>query len=286
VTVMTTTLADQQRQQQKEMWAVSSVAWEHCDAWLERNMRPLATWLCEAAAIAPGHRVLDLASGTGHPATTIAARVGPTGRVIATDLSPEMVAVAKRAVARLGITNVEVMEMGAEQLAFPDAGFDAVTCRFGLMFCPEPARAAAEIHRVLRPGGRVALCVWDEPAKNPFFTAIGQLAGKFIPLPPPDPTAPGVFRLAAPGALESVLTGSGLRDVRVESMPMQVVYASPAEYWNIQRELAAPIRTAINTLPPDKVAELEAAVLALAVANTVDGEVRFTATPLCATASR
>lgn len=284
--VMTTTLADQQRAQQKEMWGASSPAWEHCDAWLERNLRPVASWLCEAAAIAPGHRVLDLACGTGHPATTVAAWVGPSGHVTATDLSPEMVAAAKRAIARLGLTNVEVQEMDMEQLAFPDGGFDAVTCRFGLMFCPEPARAAAEIHRVLKPGGRVALCVWDEPAKNPFFTAIGQLAGKFVALPPPDPTAPGVFRLADHGALEALLTGAGFRDVRLQPMPMTFVYASPDEYWDIQSQLAAPIKTAIATLPAATVAELKAAVLALAATNTVDGEIRFTATPLCATAAR
>ena len=283
---MSTSLVDQQRAQQKEMWSASSPAWEHCDAWLERNLTPIAAWLVEAAAIAPGQRVLDLASGTGHPATTVAERVGPTGHVVATDLSPQMVAATRRTIERRGLTNMQVMEMDAEQLAFPDGGFDAVTCRFGLMFCPTPARAAAEIHRVLRPGGRVALCVWDEPARNPFFTAIAKLAGQFVPMPPPDPTAPGVFRLAPPGALAEVLTGAGLKDVRVESVPITFAYASPDEYWDVQSQLAAPIKTAISTLPPETVAELKAAVLALARENMVGSEVRFAATPLCATAAR
>jgi SAM-dependent methyltransferase len=281
-----TNVMDEQRAQQKQMWGASSPAWEHCDAWLEGNLKPIENWLLEAAAIAPGQRVLDLASGTGHPATAIAARVGATGHVVATDLAPEMVAATGRAIARLGLGNIEVREMGAEHIAFPDAEFDAVTCRFGVMFCPDPARVASEIHRVLRPGGRVALCVWDEPARNPFFTAIGQLAAKYVAMPPPDPTAPGVFRLAPPGALAALLTGAGLREVRVESVPLTFRYASPAEYWDVQSQLAAPIKTAIATLPVETVAELKAAVLALADANTVDGEVRFAATPLCATAMR
>jgi SAM-dependent methyltransferase len=281
-----TTREDQYRAQQREMWGAAAAAWERSDEFFEAQVGELSRWMCDAAQIAPGHRVLDLACGTGEPSTVAAARVRPNGHVVATDLSPEMVAAATRKHARLGNDHVEVRVMDAEHIEFPDASFDAVTCRFGLMFCPTPSRAAAEIHRVLKPGGRFAVAVWDEPVRNPFFTLIGGLLAKMLALPPPDPDAPGVFRLAPPGALGAVLAAGGFMNVEIESRPMAFTYDSPEHYWELQTELAAPLRAAVASQPAAKIAELRAAVIALANEHIVDGVVRFAATPLCATGKR
>ncbi len=174
---------------------------------LERVVRQkqhtdLVNWICDAAGMRPGHVVLDVACGAGQPSTTAAQRVRPDGRVIATDLSPQMADVTRRKAQRLGLDNLDVREMDAQALAFNDASFDTATCRFGLMFCPDPVRAASEVRRVLRPGARFALAVWDVPEKNPFLTSLAAVVSQFVPMPPPDPTAPGVFRLAPPGELE------------------------------------------------------------------------------------
>ena len=276
----------EQKAQQREQWSAASEAWERNVDWMEAQLGALSSWLCDAARLAPGQRVLDLACGTGEPAVTAAARVTPTGRVIATDLSPEMVASARRRATRLGLTQVEVRVMDAEHVDFPDASFDAVTCRFGLMFCPEPQRAAAEIHRVLKPGGRFAIAVWDEPSKNPYFTAVGQLMVKLGLAPPPDPKAPGVFRLAPPGELAGVLSAGGFTDVKIEPRPMAFTYLSPDEYWDLQIQIVAPLKAAVAKLPADEVARLRAAVVEVAAANVVDGQVRFAGTPLTATGAK
>ena len=205
---------------------------------------------------------------------------------MATDLSPDMVEVTKRRVARLGLDNLDVKEMDAQSLTFGDASFDAATCRFGLMFCPDPVLAASEVRRVLKPGGRFAVVVWDVPPKNPFFTSIAGVLGEFMPMPPPDPTAPGVFRLAPPGELDRVLTAAGFSAVSIEPRPITLSYASLDEYWQIMTDLAAPLRSAIATLGAADVDRLKARVFE-ALKPHMDGAlVRLAAVPLCASATR
>lgn len=274
-------IEDEQRAQQRDQWNASAPAWEKHEAWIEENTGELSKWLCDAARLAPGMRVLDLACGTGAVAEVEARRVAPNGTVTATDLAPEMVAAARRRIERLGLA-VEIREMDAEHLDFPDGSFDAVICRFGLMFCPDPTRAVREMHRVLRTGGRFALCVWDEPAKNPFFTGIGQLMAKLLALPPVDPKAPGVFRLAPAGELAGVLRAGGFDRVEIAPFPLTFRYRSPEHYWELQSQLATSLKAAVAKLAPEQRAPLHDAVLELAAANIVDGVVAFRATPLTA----
>jgi SAM-dependent methyltransferase len=278
--------ADEITSQQKAQWSAAAGGWERRSEWFDRNSGNLAGWLCDAAGMKPGDLVLDLACGSGQPSATAAERVRPAGRVIATDLSPDMVAVTMRKAQRLGLDNLEGREMNMQALAFPDASFDAATCRFGMMFCPDPVKAAAEIHRVLKPGARFATAVWDVPAKNPFFTSITGVLGEFVPLPPPDPAAPGVFRLAPPGELERVLKAGGFSGVTVEARPITLVYESLDDYWEIQTDLAAPLRSALASLSPDKIDQLKAKLFE-ALKPHLDGtKVNLAATPLCASAVR
>jgi ubiquinone/menaquinone biosynthesis C-methylase UbiE len=277
---------DEQRKLQKQQWSAVAAAWDRWYDWFEGNTLPLNEWLCQQAGLAPGHKVLDLACGSGQPSLTAATRVLPGGSVTATDISPDMVAVTRRRAADAGLENVEVRVMDAEKLELDSEAFDAVTCRWGLMFCPDPARAAGEIHRVLKPGGRFAVAVWDEPARNSFFTALGGVLSRFVDLPPPDPKVPGVFRLAGPGALDVVLRAGGFDDVRVEALPLTFVYDSLEQYWDNQSAIAAPLKAAIDTMSPDDVVRLKAAVFEGLAPHLDGGQVRLTATPLCATGVR
>ena len=277
--------ADELTAQQKAQWSAGAAGWERWGDWFERNSANLSTWMCDAAGIQPERQVLDLACGAGQLATTEAERVKPGGRVVATDLSPDMVAITRRRATRLALDNIDVQEMDMQSLTFGDASFDAATCRFGLMFCPDPVRAASVVHRVLKPGGRFAVVVWDVPAKNPFFTSIASVLGEFVPMPPPDPTAPGVFRLAPPGELQRVLAAGGFSAVAVEPRPITLTYASLEEYWTIQTELAAPLRTAIATLKTDDVARLKARVFDALKPHTDGTSVKLAAVPLCASAT-
>ena len=278
--------ANELTNQQRAQWSAAAAGWERQGDWFDRNSGNLAGWLCDAAGLKPGHTALDLACGAGQPSATAAERVRPGGRVVAVDLSPDMVAVTARKAQKLGLDNLEAREMDMQALAFPDASFDGATCRFGLMFCPDPVKAASEIHRVLKPGARFATAAWDVPAKNPFFTAITGALGEFVPLPPPDPTAPGVFRLAPPGELERVLKAGGFSHVAIEPRPMTLTYGSLEEYWQIQTDLAAPLRAALASLSAEKIGQLKAKMFEALTPHLDGTTVKLAAMPLCATATR
>ena len=278
--------AEELTRQQKTQWSAAAAGWERQDGWFEQHSRDLSGWLCDAAGIAPGMHTLDVACGAGQPAATAAQRVTPGGRVNAIDLSPDMVAVTRRKAQRLGLQNLEAQEMDVQALTFEDDTFDAATCRFGLMFCPDPVRGASEIRRVLKPGARFALAVWDVPAKNPFFTSITAVLAEFVPMPPPDPAAPGVFRLAPPGELERVLRAAGFADVSVEPRPLVLSYSSLAKYWEIQTDLAAPLKAAMSALSPEDLGRLKARVFEAIAPHVEGGVVKFAAVPLCASATK
>ncbi len=274
-----------QRQKQKELWGSAAAAWERWDEWLDRSTHGISERMCDLAELKAGGQVLDLACGAGQPMSTLAARVGPTGKVIATDLSPEMVVVARRKAARQGLEQVEVRVMDPERMDLDAASFDAVTCRLGLMLCPDPAGAVSEIRRVLRPGGRYAVAVWDEPAKNPYFTLLQQVLAEFVPPTAPE-NGPGPFRLSAPGALQSALHTGGLEDMKVESVEAAMTFESVDEYWDVQSELSPALKAAVKTLAEPELAKLRAAVTAALAARIVDGKVRLDATVLIASGTR
>jgi SAM-dependent methyltransferase len=256
--------------------------WEKWAEWNEHQHRDIIAWFVEP--LAPGMTVVDVASGVGQPALAAARRVNP-GRVIATDAAADMLAGLERRAREKGITNVETRELDMHDLrGVPDAWADAVTFAFALMFSPEPVKALREARRVLKPGGHFAVCVWDEPAKNPFFTTMFGALSQFVTMPAPAPGAPGPFGLAAPGALERVMREAGFTDIAVASIPMAFEFDSVDQHWEINSALAAPLKRAAETLPPDRVSQLRAAI-ARALAPFMDGpRVQVTATPLCARA--
>jgi enediyne biosynthesis protein CalE5 len=278
--------AEDLTKQQKMQWSAAAAGWERQDGWFEQHSRDLSGWLCEAVGIGPAMHTLDVACGAGQPAVTAAQRVTPEGHVTAIDLSPDMVAVTRRKAQRLGLDHLEAQEMDTQSLIFVDDTFDGATCRFGLMFCPDPVRGASEIRRVLKPKARFATAVWDVPAKNPFFTAIAGVLAEFVPGPPPDPAAPGVFRLAPPGELERVLRAAGFSDVSVEARPLVLTYGSREQYWQIQIDLAAPLRAAMAALGPEGVGRVKARVFEAIAPNVEGGVVKFAAVPLCASATK
>jgi ubiquinone/menaquinone biosynthesis C-methylase UbiE len=233
--------------------------------------------MCEAAKIVPGQRVLDIASGVGVPSIVIASRVMPNGHVTATDLSPEMLAVAEHRAAAAGRTNMDFRVMNAEAIDLPDASCDAVTCSYGIMFSAEPARALAEIHRVLRAGGRAAFAVWDEPARNPFFSAIGPCVGEILQPPPPDPKAPGQFRFAKVDELVELLRDAGFADARAERVGSSFQCESPEQYWQILTDHAAALRLLVAERPAETQQRFREAVLEAVKGFATKAGLRFEA---------
>lgn len=221
------------------------------------------------------------------PALLAAQRVGPSGHVVAIDLSSAMLAVARRRAQEAGLGNIEFVEMDAETLGFDAASFDAVTCACGLMFLPDVAGTLRGIRRVLKPGGRLAVGVWGDPAKSPLLTAAGRAVAEYFPsAAPPDPDTPGPFRYAQPGSLDRTLREAGFSEVRVESLRMVIECASPADYWCVFTEMAAGVKDRIATLPEADRARLEASVKEQAAAFVENGIVRLAATPLCGVGTR
>jgi ubiquinone/menaquinone biosynthesis C-methylase UbiE len=218
--------------------------------------------IVEAVGVAPGHAVLDLASGAGQPALALAAAVRPGGTVTATDQSAGMLEVMKENAEREGLKNLRYQKADAESLPFPDGSFDGVTCRFGAMFFAEPVRAMRECLRVLRPGGRAAFVVWGGP-QQPFFGVTVGVLRRFVTLPEPAPGAPHIFRFAAPGSLAEVLREAGFRAVAEEARRIDCERVGTAEsWWEEFREVAAPFRPLIDGLTTERRAELDAEVLA------------------------
>jgi SAM-dependent methyltransferase len=232
--------------------------------------------------VAAGHHVLDLGSGTGLPSLEVARRVGPSGKVIATDVSPEMLAALASNARKSGLENMDCREMSADKIEFPDHSFDVVTCTFVLMFRPDPAAVVREIRRVLKTGGRFAIVVWDEPAKNPFFTAAIEPVGRFIPSAPPDPKAPGTFRLAADGEFSAVLRAGGFSNFTVESRPFKVMFESVVQHWQIFSDMAPPVKAAAETLPQEDLRRLRDAIADALGPYSEGGRILLPATPICA----
>jgi SAM-dependent methyltransferase len=159
----------------------------------------------------PGERVLDVATGTGVAAFMAAERVGPSGQVVATDISEKMINQTQGYAAKRGITNMEFERADAEDLPYPDASFDAVTCVLGLMFPAEPQRAIDQIYRVLKPGGRAAVCVWGR-RENCGWAELFPITDARVE----SDVCPLFFQLGLPGALPLAFENAGFSDITEE----------------------------------------------------------------------
>jgi len=241
---------------QRQDWNRVAGGWEKWDRFFDEQMAFLNHRLVADARLRSGMRVLDLGSGTGYPALLGAQTVGPNGSVTGLDLAEQMLAVARRKATALGLANVTFRSGDVTALPFDTNLFDAVTSRFCLMFLPEIPKAAAEIARVLRPGGWVASAVWSAPEKNPSIGLSMEAIKSVVELPPPDPTAPGIFRLAKPGDLAGMLQQAGLVDVTDQEFLAEWSYASADEYYTSFLEIAAPIQNLMATLSANQIQEV------------------------------
>ncbi len=227
---------------QRQDWNRVAGGWEKWDRFFDEQMAFLNHRLVGDARLRTGLRVLDLGSGTGYPALLAAQTVGATGRVVGIDLAEQMLKVAGRKATSLGLSNVTFRTGDVTTLPFETASFDAVISRFCLMFLPNIPKAASEIARVLRPGAWVATAVWSAAEKNPSIGLAMAAIKQVIDLPPPDPSAPGVFRLATPGELAGMFQEAGLTDLTDHEFHGEWSYASADEYYTSLMEIAAPVQ--------------------------------------------
>lgn len=235
----------------REQWDRSAQGWND-------HAAPIGAWLAgatdamlEMAGVRPGARVLDVAAGAGEQTLTIAERVGPSGFVLATDLSPAIVALAQANAQRAGHRHVRVQVADGEQLGVEASSFDAAVSRLGVMFFPNPLQGLVEMRNALRPGGGVCTMVFAGPERNPCITILMSTALKHAGLPPRDPYPPGgLLSLGQPGLVDRLFTQAGFLDVATTSIDAPFKMPSVRHYVEFVRSSASPVLQILARLEP------------------------------------
>jgi SAM-dependent methyltransferase len=210
----------------------AAVTWTTFQEGLDELFQPLTAIALAAAAPAAGETVIDIGCGCGATVLALADRVGPTGKVIGLDISEPMSARARQRIAAANLTNAQVVVSDAAIHTFPPAGADLLFSRFGVMFFADPAAAFANLHRAMRPTGRLLCAAWRPLAENPWFSVPQQAAAALLPpQPPSDPTAPGPFALANHDRTAQVLRDAGWHDVKLtrQDAPMRFAPAGQVQ---------------------------------------------------------
>jgi len=234
---------------QREQWNKDGAAWRRWNPTLDGWYGDATRQMLDLARIQPGQRVLDIAAGAGEPAVSAAERVGPGGYVLATDLAEGIVELALQVARERGLKQIETRAMDGELLDLPDASFDAVLCRLGLMYMPHPVTALREWRRALRPGGRVAVAVFSTPDRNSWGAMPVSIIRRRAQLPPPVPGQPGPFSLGGAGVLEDVFRQAGFANPEVRAVPVPHRAASAAGYVRVAREAFGGFNAMMAHLP-------------------------------------
>jgi SAM-dependent methyltransferase len=182
---------------------------------------PLSTWMIDAVQLHPGARVLELAAGPGDTGFLAAELIRPGGTLISSDGSERMLELARVRADAQGIDNVEFRQLSLEWIDLPTASVDAILCRWGLMLVDDPPAAAQECRRVLAPGGRLAIGVWDAPDLNPWSTIPTDALVALELESPPDRAGPGMFALADRSTLDRLLADAGFVERRIEPIALE-----------------------------------------------------------------
>ncbi|MFF5082104.1 class I SAM-dependent methyltransferase [Actinoplanes sp. NPDC000266] len=216
----------------RQQWEEAAEAWHRWGPVIDDWLGAATDRMLDAAAIGAGDRVLDVAAGAGGQTAAAARRAGPTGHVLATDISPALL----QYIGKLGLATVETREMDGERLEVEPGTYDAVISRVGLIYFPDQRAALAGMHAALRPGGRLAAVVYATAERNGFFAVPVGIIRRRAQLPPPQPGQPGPFSLGGPGVAERLFTDAGFQDVRAEVVPSPLRMSSAAECVRFERE--------------------------------------------------
>ncbi len=243
---------------------------------------PVTEALVEYSRPVPGMQVLDIATGTGEPAITLARRVGPSGHVTALDVSSELLGIAKKRARDRGLVNFSTVEADAHSLPFPENRFDLATSRFGVMFFRDPEKALRELNRVLRRGSRACFLAWG-PFEQPYWQSMMGVVHQYVGGPLLASDGPNPFRFAEYGSLSQVLRLAGFKDVEEETRTLPWTWPGPPdEVWEQARSVAVPFRPMLDRVPVERWPEIHAAVHK-AVARYSGGEkIAFGATVVLA----
>ena len=232
-------------------WRESAFYWKKHANTIRTMFAPVTQALIEDADIMEGQSVLDVAGGAGEPSLTIAEVVGPTGSVTYTDAVQEMVAAAQAEAQGREVTNIRFEQCSAQSLPFGSQAFDAVVCRLGAMFFPDPIAALREMLRVTKQEGVLSLAVWGKSEVNPFSYAITNVVGQYFEVAAEaDSNAPGAFRFAEPGSLARILAEAGAVEIKERVLKFNIAAPISLEhFWELRSETSGTLREKLATLP-------------------------------------
>jgi SAM-dependent methyltransferase len=234
------------RDAQHRHWSSAAAGWNEWSEFNDRADRHISERLVELADVQAGDQVLDVAAGYGEPALTAARKAGPEGRVVATDISAEMLAFGRWRAVAAGLSNVEFVESDASSLDFPHESFDAAVSRWGIIFEPDAEAAARRIRHFLKPDARIAIASWGEPDQVPFLSIPMRTTMERLGVPPPPTGTPGPLSRPTPAAIGGLLEGGGFSEVAVEQNNVTFEFDSPEHFTAYIRAIAAPIRAMIE----------------------------------------
>jgi ubiquinone/menaquinone biosynthesis C-methylase UbiE len=233
----------------RTQWDRSAAGWNEHTPQIRDWLRQATDAMLDMAGIVPGMRVLDVAAGAGDQTLDIARRVGPQGRVLATDLSPAILALAQENARRAGLANVQTLAADGESLPLEQGSFDAAVSRLGLMFFPAPLQGLRELHRALRPGGGICTVVFSRPEQNPCLGILMSTALKHAGMPPRDPYQPGtLMSLGKPGLADQLFRQAGFRDVATTTLAAPFHLPTVRHYLDFIRSSASPIQQILGQL--------------------------------------
>jgi SAM-dependent methyltransferase len=254
--------ADAHRESSLAGWEAAAPGWTRRQEAIRGFGAPVSAWMLDAVALAPGRRVLELAAGLGETGMLAAELVAPTGGVIVSDQADAMLDGARARALQLGLSNIEFQVLVAEWIDLPLASVDAVLCRWGYMLLADPSAAFAETRRVLRPGGRVALAVWDSVQHNPWALLPNlELIERGL-APPPSPGTPGPFALADPERVRELLAGSGFAEIDVQALAVEQRHPSFGDFWETTLDISRIFHDAVLGRPEAEIAEIRSGLAA------------------------
>ena len=249
------------RETSLQTWDEMAPGWEDRREWLLGITGSINEWLAGQVDPQPGQSILDVAAGTGDLGFIAAERVGEEGSVLCTDFSPEMLEAARRNGERRGLSNVEYRVLDAERMDLDDGDVDGVLCRWGYMLMADPAAALKETRRVLRSGGPLAFAVWTTPDRNPWAAVPAMMLVQRGHMPPPEPTAPGMFAMGDPGRIRELVSGAGFGEPELEEITVDWRYANFEDLWDALTRITGMLAQTINALSDDERQATRAAIM-------------------------
>jgi ubiquinone/menaquinone biosynthesis C-methylase UbiE len=269
-------------------WRTSAPFWEKHRDIIRGMFAPITQALIEDAGIGTQDSVLDVATGPGEPALSVAAVVGPNGKVSGVDAIHGMIAAARTEAQRLGLKNAKFDVAFADDLPFAANAFDAVISRFGVMFFPSPVDGVREMLRVLKPGRKLAFAVWHFAERNPFHSALSRVMDRYVDSPPLEPDALDAFRFAPRGKLLKVFSDAGVAapSERLLQFKIEAAAVSVEDFWNLRREMSEKLSEKFATLPEEQKLKVTLEMLSSLAEYSTANSISFPAEVLIVSGSK